>query len=117
MSKYTDKFKDPRWQKKRMDVLNRADFACEGCSSKDKTLHIHHGYYEYGLDPWDYDDSTLWCLCEECHLSIADEMRDLRYQLAKVHPSKHDEIMRFLIKSTHSKHVVNVDKRWKEGKP
>lgn len=28
---------------------------------------MHHGYYERGLQPWDYPDETLHTLCEYCH--------------------------------------------------
>lgn len=64
---YREKLQDPRWQRKRLEVMQRSGFSCAECFSKDKTLNVHHGYYEKGLDPWDYPDDTLHCLCSDCH--------------------------------------------------
>lgn len=64
--KYTLKLKDPRWQKKRLEVLNRAKFKCQCCGDDENTLHVHHLIYSKG-DPWDAPDNTLECLCENCH--------------------------------------------------
>jgi 5-methylcytosine-specific restriction endonuclease McrA len=64
---YSEKLKDPRWQKKRLEILSAANFACEYCTNKTKTLHVHHLSYLKGKDPWDYTDDYLVCLCEDCH--------------------------------------------------
>lgn len=83
---YWEKLKDPRWQRKRLEVLNRAGFACENCYDTESTLHVHHGFYEKGHEPWDYPLETLWCLCEDCH-SIAEECRrDVYLELARMNP-------------------------------
>ena len=63
---YSEKLKDPRWQKKRLEILDRDQFTCRDCGAINKTLHIHHCHY-YGCDPWDTKDSLLLTLCEECH--------------------------------------------------
>ena len=66
MSAYSDKLKDPRWQKKRLDVLERAGWKCECCGDDKETLQVHHLIYSKG-EPWDAPDETLECLCEPCH--------------------------------------------------
>lgn len=67
-SSYSKKLKDPRWQKKRLDILNRDNFTCRCCGSKSKTLHVHHIYYPgKGKMIWEVDDIDLITLCEECH--------------------------------------------------
>ena len=66
-SDYFQKLKDPRWQKKRLEILQRDDFTCQNCQSKNNELHVHHKYYIYGNDPWDYQNSALIVLCKECH--------------------------------------------------
>ena len=66
MSLYSEKLKDPRWQKKRLGILDRDDWACQHCGSKDRTLHVHHIKYE-SHDPWETDDKWLLTLCAECH--------------------------------------------------
>jgi 5-methylcytosine-specific restriction endonuclease McrA len=64
---YAEKLKDPRWQKKRLEVLNRDGFACTECGNKTETLHVHHLYYITNRDPWDYPNWALRTLCSECH--------------------------------------------------
>lgn len=65
MSNYLEKLKDPRWQKKRLDIFQRDDFTCQECFSTDKTLHVHH--IKYIGDPWETPDMYLVTLCEDCH--------------------------------------------------
>lgn len=67
MTTYAEKLKDPRWQKRRLEVFNREDWTCESCGSKDKTLCVHHDIYIAGLEPWEHDDVCLRCFCEDCH--------------------------------------------------
>ncbi len=66
---YSDKLKDPRWQKRRLEIFSRDDFKCRCCGSAEKTLHLHHQYYIKGHEPWDYSDCMLLTLCHDCHLS------------------------------------------------
>lgn len=68
--KYSDKLKDPRWQKKRLEILQRDDFSCRKCSDMSSTLHIHHKYYTKDVEPWDYKDDCFITLCDTCHLLI-----------------------------------------------
>lgn len=93
MATYFEKLRDPRWQKKRLEIMQRAGFACESCGDNESTLNVHHGYYERGLEPWEYKSNTLWCLCEGCHLNIQDMLRDLHYEIAHIHPDFFCEIM------------------------
>lgn len=67
VSSYSELLKDPRWQKKRLEILNRDSWKCCQCSRGDKTLHVHHKQYRRGAKPWEYDDSELTTLCEGCH--------------------------------------------------
>lgn len=67
MKTYSNKLKDPRWQKKRLEILQRDEFKCRSCKDKDSTLHVHHVKYDSGCDPWDYDNDDLITLCESCH--------------------------------------------------
>lgn len=64
---YSDLLRDPRWQRLRLEVMQRADFKCEHCGSETTTLNVHHTYYRRGRKPWEYDHETLRCLCEPCH--------------------------------------------------
>jgi len=64
---YLEKLKDPRWQKKRLEVLEKSNFACDNCEDDKSTLHVHHHYYIKGNEPWEYDLFELGCLCDKCH--------------------------------------------------
>lgn len=64
---YSDDLSHPKWQRKRLEIFNRAEFLCEDCRGEDDTLTVHHCYYEYGVKPWEYDNDTLISLCWGCH--------------------------------------------------
>jgi len=64
---YSDKLKDPRWQKKRLLIMDRDNFTCQICNSDTETLNVHHLYYENGNMPWEYPEKALITLCEQCH--------------------------------------------------
>jgi hypothetical protein len=76
---YYEKLKDPRWQKKRLEVMQQNDFSCEICGDGDNTLNVHHKEYFKDLEPWDYDVSQLACLCESCHENSHDELDVLKW--------------------------------------
>lgn len=63
---YADKLKDPRWQRKRLEVMQRDQFTCRSCESDTDTLHVHHVMYT-AADPWDEPTDNLLTLCDECH--------------------------------------------------
>jgi hypothetical protein len=64
---YGEKLKDPRWQKKRLEIMERDEFTCQYCQCKNQTLHVHHKTYEFNNDPWDYEDFNFITLCKLCH--------------------------------------------------
>src|SRR5262245_15459330 len=67
MAKYSEKLRDPRWQRKRLEIMQRDNFACGYCSNGNVTLNVHHRWYVRGADPWDYPGEALVTLCEDCH--------------------------------------------------
>lgn len=64
---YYELLRDPRWQRKRLEVMNRAGFKCERCADDKRTLNVHHRYYRDSVLPWDYPEDCYECLCEPCH--------------------------------------------------
>ncbi|HYD92594.1 MAG TPA: hypothetical protein VEA37_14045 [Flavobacterium sp.] len=64
---YSEKLKDPRWQKKRLEVMKSDDWTCQFCGEKEKTLNVHHFVYAKSGNPWDVNDCDLCTLCEDCH--------------------------------------------------
>lgn len=76
MNNYSQKLKDPRWQKKRLEILGRDDFECKICGDSKSTLHVHHRAYIWGNDPWDYMDDVFITLCESCHAMETEMMQE-----------------------------------------
>ena len=68
---YSEKLKDPRWQKKRLEILKRDGFKCTECFGAERQLHVHHLFYRRSLDPWDYPDLAMITVCDECHEACA----------------------------------------------
>lgn len=58
---------NPKWQRKRLEIFLRDDFKCTKCGCDDSPLHVHHDYYENGLQPWEYEDEYMRTYCEYCH--------------------------------------------------
>lgn len=67
MSSYKESLQSPRWQRRRLEIMQRADFRCESCGSEDRQLEIHHRRYLTDREPWEYADDDLKCLCCHCH--------------------------------------------------
>jgi 5-methylcytosine-specific restriction endonuclease McrA len=53
---YSQLLRDQRWQKKRLEIMQRDEFTCTRCYESEKTLNVHHCYYLYGKKPWDYEN-------------------------------------------------------------
>lgn len=79
-SDYSQKLLDPRWQKKRLEILDRDSFTCQLCGDNKNTLHVHHKIYMKDTEVWDYRDELLITLCANCHNGQKDikaEMEEL----------------------------------------
>lgn len=64
---YAEILKHPFWQKKRLLIMQRDNFACVECSDTIHNLQIHHTYYQANTMPWDYPDDCFKTLCDVCH--------------------------------------------------
>lgn len=67
---YSEQLRDPRWQKKRLEILQRDKFTCVNCGSEINELNVHHKTYINGRDVWDYPNSLLITLCSDCHSNL-----------------------------------------------
>jgi len=65
---YQKKLLDPRWQKKRLEILNRDEFTCQSCGDTKSTLHVHH--IKYSKSPWSINSEYLITYCDFCHQII-----------------------------------------------
>ena len=83
-NEYYEKLKDPRWQKKRLEIFKRDNFTCQSCFADDITLTVHHLYYEKGKEPWDYPNQALITLCIDCHRQEAEQQYETEKELIQV---------------------------------
>lgn len=81
---YWEKLQDPRWQKKRLEVMERAEFQCECCGDNLNTLNVHHKEYLKGHEPWEYEVDQLLCLCVDCHEVMHDSNYALKYVISRL---------------------------------
>lgn len=100
---YQKKLQNPLWQKKRLEILQRDNFQCIQCGCDDKELHVHHRWYQFGKEIWDYPDSCFETLCFECHeyieMCIKSATSDLQTMIRKtvLNQDDYDCICRLLI--------------------
>lgn len=94
---YWKLLRDPRWQKMRLNVMGRDEFKCQRCGSKDKTLNVHHSYYEKDNMPWEYPEYSLHTLCEDCHKIEHEQLVEFRRELGRIGQSGFDQIRGYLL--------------------
>lgn len=64
---YKEQLAHPNWQRKRLEMLDAADFTCFMCEATDSTLHVHHRQYFKNRMAWEYGNDQLVVLCDACH--------------------------------------------------
>ena len=84
---YSEQLKHPKWQQRRLEILDKANFSCENCGDDEKTLHVHHRRYVKGRMAWEYEDNELACLCEDCHKLDHYAIDELQEAILGVHVS------------------------------
>jgi hypothetical protein len=84
MSDFWEAYNDPRWQRKRLEIMDAAGFKCVQCGADDETLNVHHGYYERDKKPWEYADRYLRCLCKTCHGKFEAVILSIRKMMARL---------------------------------
>lgn len=78
---YSEKLRDQRWSDKRDTVKDKANYKCQDCGSE-KSLEVHHCFYKFGLEPWQYPIDSLRCLCSNCHEIRGKTEMELRARMA-----------------------------------
>lgn len=95
---YSEKLRDPRWQKKRLEILQRDNFTCTLCGDTSTPLNIHHLKYEG--NPWEVSSEFLKTVCEDCHRLIEDRKRGNLPELYKVIKFPKQKGLQFFIASS-----------------
>lgn len=104
---YYKQLLDPRWQIKRLKIIERDGAKCLICKSEKDTLEIHHEVY--GKTPWDVDDKYLKTLCFRCHRVV---------ELCKKNKVFYKNFNRLVFDNDHFIYIVNTkeDNNNKPGK-
>lgn len=74
---YSEQKNHPKWQRKRLEILERDGFKCTICGENEKSLHVHHLYYLPKTLIWEYDDEALKTVCEKHHNQLTYELGKL----------------------------------------
>ena len=80
---YQEQLKSPKWQKKRLFILERDNWACQICGDTENMLSVHHMDYIKGYKPWDYENEYLITLCSSCHSSETECNKEALERLRK----------------------------------
>jgi 5-methylcytosine-specific restriction endonuclease McrA len=106
---YAEKLRDPRWQRRRLEIMNRDGFKCAECHNTRRTLNVHHKWYDRGVSPWAHSDECLVTLCEECHKTrtlVDDDARKVMGQLTRA------ELLNLMEKADQARNAVDVSAAW-----
>lgn len=112
---YAAKLRDPRWQRKRLEILERDQFCCRWCDSSEKELHVHHNFYISGLEPWDYEQEALTTVCKDCHKMLTGQLARLRTALAKLCITRLSQVIGYVEALAPSGAVDPLDHEWLAG--
>lgn len=87
---YSKKLQNPKWQKKRLEILNRDKWKCVKCKDEKTELHVHHLKYEG--EPHEVSNDFLVTLCAHCHEQIErfkkmDIYKDAPFESIKIYKS------------------------------
>lgn len=110
-SSYGALLRNPKWQKARLETMQRANFACEKCGDKDSTLNVHHKNYKPGRNPWEYELSNFICLCESCHEHIHEQKQMINNLLPYSELDFSEILSGFLSEQTNSSYVGSLHPR------
>lgn len=94
---YIKQIKSPKWQRRRLEIMNTDNFTCQICGDKENSLNVHHLCYDRDNDIHEYKDTELMTLCEDCHQSEHDpELLNDKIHSLNRHGVTNSEICSFL---------------------
>ena|ERR1700749_4848992 len=64
---YAKKLASPKWQQRRLEIMNRDNWTCRHCGDTTTQLEVHHIDYWENKQPWDYHENMLITVCRKCH--------------------------------------------------
>ncbi len=82
---YKKLLRNPKWVEFTEKMKDLRDWKCEECGECEKSLQSHHTKYLPNRKPWQYNESLIQVLCNECHekkheheISIKKEIENAR---------------------------------------
>ena len=78
---YSEKLKHPKWQRKRLEIMQRDNFKCQLCGDSENELHVHHIEYSDG-EPWEIENEKLITVCGACHKIYHDFLSDYKLDIS-----------------------------------
>ena len=79
-----------KWKELRAWHVEQYGYQCQSCyfffDHDPSRLCVHHGYYEDGARAWEYDEQTLWWVCDSCHGAAHKGMRIAAFHIALCPP-------------------------------
>lgn len=108
---YAELLRDPRWQKARLETMQRAGFACERCGDKETTLNVHHKNYKRDHAPWEYELSNFVCLCRDCHEIVHQQKEMINNLLPYAKIDVSEFVSAFVVKQKNAKYIGSLHPR------
>jgi 5-methylcytosine-specific restriction endonuclease McrA len=76
---YSEQRRDIRWQKKRLEIMERDGWRCVICGHGEGEtgfiLNVHHVVYSRHCEMWELNNDVYQTLCEGCH-ELRQELTD-----------------------------------------
>ena len=72
-TEYRKLLQNPKWQKKRLEILQRDNFSCVVCGNgidTDTQVHVNNLSYRKVCMPLECDINDMIVLCQKCHQRI-----------------------------------------------
>jgi 5-methylcytosine-specific restriction endonuclease McrA len=85
-NEYFQKYRDPRWKKKRLEIIERDKGICQYCDYKVEAPEVHHKMY--CGDPWETPNKYLVTLCEDCHYRVTKYNKEIKKILSSLDPDR-----------------------------
>lgn len=111
-SEFFAKYKHPKWQRRRLEIMERSNFTCEACGETEVELQVHHKTYRPGADPWEYEDSNLVSLCRPCHEQRTHLDRSVRSATADL---TNDQLQDLLDEIDRRRNRIDVTGDWNKA--
>jgi len=107
-------WKDPRWQRRRLEIFERDGFRCTECGDDKASLQVHHKIYRGSWsNPWVAPDDALTTLCEPCHEKRTNLDRALKERTANM---PNEQLATLLENIDRHRNAIDVQGAWDEAK-